>query len=91
MSIHALARILPKLGGGTATGVQGDAAGHARGDAAPNGAEGARSGQEELYRTAPPQTGRGPTIALATLDGDEVINCAVRGAVDDRQLRKYVA
>ena len=30
------------------------------------------------------QTGRGLTIALATLDGDEVINCAVRGAVDDR-------
>ena len=37
------------------------------------------------------QTGRGLTIALATLDGDEVINCAVRGAVDDRQLRKCVA
>jgi hypothetical protein len=28
--IHALARILPKLGGGTANGAQGDAAGHAR-------------------------------------------------------------
>ena len=41
--IHALARILPKLGGGTANGAQGDAAGHARGDAAPNRAEGARS------------------------------------------------
>jgi hypothetical protein len=30
------------------------------------------------------QTGRGLTIALATPDGDEAINCAVRGAVDDR-------
>ena len=30
------------------------------------------------------QTGRGLTIALATRDGDEAINCAIRGAVDDR-------
>jgi hypothetical protein len=36
------------------------------------------------------QTGRGLTVALAT-DGDEVINCVPRGAVDDRQLRKCVA
>ena len=52
--IHALARILPKLGGGTATGAQGDAAGHARGDAAPNRAEGARSDREELCQLATP-------------------------------------
>jgi hypothetical protein len=30
------------------------------------------------------QTGRGLTIALATRDGDEAINCAIRGAVGDR-------
>ena len=52
--IHALARILPKLGGGTANGAQGDAAGHARGDAAPNRAEGARSDREELSQLATP-------------------------------------
>jgi len=52
--IHALARILPKLGGATATGAQGDAAGHARGDAAPNRAEGARSDREELCQLATP-------------------------------------
>src|SRR5215470_8028822 len=45
--INALARILPKLGGATATGAQGDAAGRA-GDAAQNRAEGARSDREEL-------------------------------------------
>jgi hypothetical protein len=45
--IHALARILPKLGGGTATGAGGTATG-AGGDAAgrARGAEGARSGRE---------------------------------------------
>src|SRR5262249_2015565 len=47
--------------------------GHARGHAAPSRAEGAQIGQEGLYQTAPPAD----TIALATPDGDEVINCTV--------------
>ena len=32
------------------------------------------------------QTGRGLTVALATPDGDELINCVVRGVVDDLNL-----
>jgi hypothetical protein len=32
------------------------------------------------------QSGRGLTIALATPDGDELINCVVCGAVDDLNL-----
>jgi hypothetical protein len=32
------------------------------------------------------QSGRGLTVALATPDGDELINCMVRGAVDDLNL-----
>jgi hypothetical protein len=38
------------------------------------------------FRLRRPQTDRDLTVALATPDGDEVINCAVRGAVDDLNL-----
>jgi hypothetical protein len=65
VSIHALARILPKLGGGTAAGAQGDARGHARGAAAPNRAEGARRRVERNYANVRRrQTGRAaaPTV-----------------------------